>query len=152
MTPGAGVCGCGSGCGCGLPVTTAVAGDVASVLPPGPVAVTTTRMVEPTSAATRSYVGPVAPGMSTQAAPVASQRCHWRVRVIGPLPVQVPSSAVSVSSSRGVPVIAGSAEGSGAVGPVTTSVWLEVASAEPPAFVPVTRTRSVAPMSSAVTS
>ena len=36
--------------GCGLPVTTAVAGDVAVRCRRGPVAVTTTRIVEPTSA------------------------------------------------------------------------------------------------------
>ncbi len=59
---------------------------------------------------------------------------------------------MSVFSSRGVPEIAGSADGSGALGPVTTAVWSDVASAEPPAFVPVTRTRSVEPMSSVVTS
>ena len=33
--------------------------------------------------------------------PVSSQRCHWYVKSIGPVPVQVPGSATSVSPSTG---------------------------------------------------
>ncbi len=93
--------------------------------------------------------------MSTQLSPAASQRCHWRESVIGPLPLHVPSSAVSVCSSRSVPVIVGSSDADGGVstvGAVTTAVWADVASTEPPALEPVTRTRIVEPTSSAVTS
>ena len=36
----------------------------------------------------------------------ASQRCHWNEYDVG-LPVQVPSSAVSVSPTSGVPEISG---------------------------------------------
>ena len=36
----------------------------------------------------------------------ASQRCHWNEYDVG-LPVQVPSSAVSVSPTAGVPYISG---------------------------------------------
>ena len=48
------------------------------------------------SSAVTSYVGSVAPGMSAQAAPEASQRSHWWVNVIVGEPVHVPWSAVSV--------------------------------------------------------
>ncbi len=71
-----GTSGWGCGSGCGVPWMRAVTGDAAVLVPPGPVAVTTTRIVEPTSAAVRSYVAPSAPGMSVQFAPAASQRCH----------------------------------------------------------------------------
>ena len=50
---------------------------VAEAAPPGPVAVTTTRTVLPTSAVTDVRVEPVAAAMSTQLAPDASQRRHW---------------------------------------------------------------------------
>ena len=56
--------------------TASLAAEVAESLPPPLVAVMTTRMVEPTSAPTSSYVEPVAAGMSTQLAPAASQRRH----------------------------------------------------------------------------
>jgi hypothetical protein len=38
--------------------------------------VTTTRMVKPTSAAVRTYLSAVAPAISAQLAPAASQRRH----------------------------------------------------------------------------
>ena len=47
--------------------------EVCSPLSP----VTITRTVEPTSSEPSVYVASVAPEMSTQLAPAASQRCHW---------------------------------------------------------------------------
>jgi hypothetical protein len=59
----------------GVPVTGAVAAEVADATPSGFVAVTTTRIAAPTSAAISVYVAPVA-GRFTHSAPVASQRCQ----------------------------------------------------------------------------
>jgi hypothetical protein len=60
----------------GTPVTTAVALDVAGVEPAELAAVTTTRIVEPTSAEPSVYVADVCPEMFVQFAPVLSQRRH----------------------------------------------------------------------------
>jgi hypothetical protein len=57
-------------------VTTPVAADEADDEPALFEPVTTTRIVEPTSAATKAYVLPVAPLMSAQLAPPESQRRH----------------------------------------------------------------------------
>ena len=55
-----------------------VAGEVAEGEEPASLtAVTTTRIVLPTSAGPSVYVLPVSPAMSTQLSPEASQRCHW---------------------------------------------------------------------------
>ena len=63
----------------GSSATTAVTAEAAAGEPPASlVATTRTRMREPTSAPVSGYVAPVAPGTSAQAAPAASQRCHWR--------------------------------------------------------------------------
>ena len=43
----------------------------------GTIEVTCNRIVEPTSPASSTYVVPVAPPITTQFAPPASQRCHW---------------------------------------------------------------------------
>ena len=56
--------------------TTAVCADVADPDPPPFDAVTTTRNVEPTSAAANTYVDEVAEAMSAQPAPEPSQRRH----------------------------------------------------------------------------
>jgi hypothetical protein len=56
--------------------TTPVAAEEADDEPALFEAVTTTRIVEPTSADTSVYVLPVAPAMSTQLAPAESQRRH----------------------------------------------------------------------------
>ncbi len=61
----------------GSATTTAVCTDVACALPVAFVAVTRTRIVEPTSAGTSARVEAVEPAMSTQLAPAALQRCHW---------------------------------------------------------------------------
>ena len=61
--------------------TTSVGADVAVLEPPALLAVTATRSVEPTSAASTPNVEAVASGISTQPAPLASHRRHWYVRV-----------------------------------------------------------------------
>jgi hypothetical protein len=55
-----------------IPVAAEEADDEPALFEP----VTTTRIVEPTSAATKVYVPPVAPPMSAQLAPPESQRRH----------------------------------------------------------------------------
>jgi hypothetical protein len=66
--------------------------------------------------------------------------------VIGVVPVHVPSVAVRVWPTSGVPLIAGSAVFTGGAA-VTTAVWLLVAARLPPGFVAVTTTRIVEPTS-----
>ena len=51
--------------------------EVAVSSPATLVPVTSTRIVDPTSAGVRSYVSSVAPAIGTQLAPAASQRSHW---------------------------------------------------------------------------
>jgi hypothetical protein len=58
-------------------VTTPVAAEEADDEPALFDAVTTTRIVEPTSADANVYVLPVAPAISEQFPPPASQRRHW---------------------------------------------------------------------------
>src|SRR5205085_5830766 len=70
------------------------------------VAVTTTRAVWSTSAATRMYIFFVAVAMSTQLDPSALQRCHWYENEVG-LFVQIPFCAVSVLPCSGVPAMVG---------------------------------------------
>ena len=69
--------------------TTSLAAEVAVALPALFVAVTTTRRVEPMSAPVRVLVEPVAPAMSAQLSPAASQRCHWWPKAIAGVPVHV---------------------------------------------------------------
>ncbi len=57
--------------------TTADAADVAGVEPPAFVAVTTTRIVCPTSPEPSLYVEDVAPLAFTQLEPELLQSCHW---------------------------------------------------------------------------
>ena len=86
---------------------------------------------------------PVSPGISAQFAPAASQRCHWREVLIAGVPDHEPSSAVSVSPSRSVPLTDGSAVltgGAAAITPVTDELALTVPGA---ALSAVTTTRSV---------
>jgi hypothetical protein len=56
--------------------TTAVGCEAAELVPAEFEAVTTTRRVEPASPARTAYVVPVAPAMSEQLPPPASQRRH----------------------------------------------------------------------------
>ena len=89
--------------------------------------------------------------MSSQAAPAASQRTHWRAYVIVGVPVHVPVVLVRLWPSRGVPETAGSTVFTGAAGATSADAG-DVASTEPAAFVAVTTTRSVPSTSAAVTS
>jgi hypothetical protein len=57
--------------------TTAVAADVAVAEPAELLAVTDTRIVEPTSPEPRRSVLPVAPPTAVQEPPLELQRCHW---------------------------------------------------------------------------
>ena len=130
-----------------VPPTTVVAPDTAGVELPWPfVAVTATRIRLPTSAAASTYVAPVALPMSTQFAPAASQRRHWRAKVIGAVPFHAPSDAVSGWPSAGVPEISGSAVFDGALAPIT-ALAADSASADPAELVAVTRTRRRLPTS-----
>ena len=75
--------------------TAAVAAEVDVSLPASLVAVTTTRMEEPTSSgSTRRYVLSVAPGMSEQfpRSALSLHRRHWYVSVGAGTPVQVPGA------------------------------------------------------------
>ena len=67
----------GSGLGAvGAAATRLLAADDAVADPTEFVAVTDTRIVEPTSADERTYVAPVAPAIGVHDAPPESQRCH----------------------------------------------------------------------------
>ena len=85
---------------------------------------------------------PVAPAMSEQFAPAASQRRHWYVKLIGVLPVHVPSPAVSVCPSWAVPLIVGATVFAGGTA-ATAAVCALVAGVPPAALVPVTTRRIV---------
>ncbi|HVP03109.1 MAG TPA: hypothetical protein VMT10_11110 [Solirubrobacteraceae bacterium] len=61
----------------GAGATSAVCAEVALAEPATLVPVTTTRIVEPTSAGTAVYVDAVAPAMSAHEAPELSHRRHW---------------------------------------------------------------------------
>src|SRR5687768_741145 len=66
----------------------------------------------------------MAPGTLTHETPAALQRCHWYWNAVGLL-VQVPFCAVSVSPTRGVPVIVGGdvlAGGAAAAGTAHTQI------------------------------
>src|ERR671924_103877 len=89
--------------------------------------------------------------MVVQLAPAVLQRFHWYVYVIGVVPVQVPTKAVSVLATAAVPEIVGRLVLVGAPVLATTAVALESAKFDPPAFVAVTRTFSVLPASPATT-
>jgi hypothetical protein len=110
------------------------------------VPVTTTRIVLEMSAATSRYVLAVAPTMSTQLAPRLSHRRHWYVYEIADVPLHVPVAAVNPFPSIVTPLIDGSTEFTGG-SPVTWAVCALVATADPPAFVAVTTTRIVDPIS-----
>ena len=69
-------------------------------------AVTSTRSVCASSAATAVYVDFVAPVMSPHAVPSVAQRRHWYANVVG-FPDHVPFEAVSVLPSLAVPLMVG---------------------------------------------
>jgi hypothetical protein len=65
-------------------------------------------------------------------------------------PLHVPVEAVKVVATTGEPEIVGSNVLFGTAGAVTTAVGADAATAEPPEFEAVTRTRSVKPTSPTV--
>src|SRR5215218_5259067 len=75
------------------------------------------RSVWPASALVAMYSSEVAPAMSTQLSPFASQRRHWYSNATGSVPVQWPRSTVRVLPTRAVPLI---------VGGIVLSGWLPV--------------------------
>jgi hypothetical protein len=91
----------------GALVTTAVGADDSDALPALFVAVTTTRIVWPASAAPTAYVCAFAPEIGEHAPPVESQRRHANAYVIGAVPLQLPADALSVCPIAAVPEIAG---------------------------------------------
>src|SRR5712692_8473752 len=109
-------------------------------------AFTRIRSSRPTSDERTPYVVPVAPTMSTQLLPFASQTCHWCVKETAP--VHVPLLAVSVSPTAAVPEIVGRLLFTGAVASATTPEPFVPADALPSAFVAVTTASSVWPTSS----
>src|SRR6185295_8948794 len=109
----------------GAATTTSLASDSAVAAAPGPaalVAVASTRRRRPTSADVIWKVAASAPGMSAQSVSSwASQLRHWYSYASGGVPVQLPGAAVTVSASRRVPDIVGTAVlagGSAATAPV----------------------------------
>jgi hypothetical protein len=87
---------------------------------------------------------------ASAAPPLASQRRHWKVNVIGVAPDHEPVVAVSVEPNLAVPEIAGSAVFSGADVETTTAVGAESAEAEPCELLAVTRRRILLPTSSSL--
>jgi hypothetical protein len=128
--------------------TVAVWFEAAALDPDGFVAVTTTRIVFPTSAETSAYVLDVAPAISPQPLPLVSHRRHWYPYESGRVPDQVPTAALSVWPSWTVPEIVGGDVFAGGMA-ATTAVCTDVAPAAPPAFDAVTTTRIVEPTSAA---
>jgi hypothetical protein len=85
--------------------TTDVTGEAATAEPPSFDAVTTTRIVPPTSAVVTPYVMPLAP-TAAQWRPAASQRCQATAYDVGEFD-HVPCEAVSVCPTIAVPDTAG---------------------------------------------
>ena len=130
--------------------TTEVCADVATASPSAFRAVTSTRIVEPTSLLVSACVA--APASATHAAPVPSQRRHIRVKVIVGVPDQAPFVALRIWPSRAAPEMAGNPPASltgGASGAIV-AVTGDVATADPSTLVAVTATRMVLPTSAPV--
>src|SRR4051794_32282097 len=108
-----GVVSVGAGSTGGAALTTADRSDATRVEPPASVAVTTTRTLKPTSAASSTYCASTALAMSTQV-PSPVHRCHCRVNSARPL--HVPSSALRSSPAVGVPVTTGEPSAGGGGG------------------------------------
>jgi hypothetical protein len=96
-------------------VTVAVAAELAGVDPPALAAVTTERMVLPTSLAWSVYVLEVAPEILMQLPPPLLQSCHWYAYDVG-LPLQLPLLVLRVWPWTVWPVTPGGAELAGAAG------------------------------------
>jgi hypothetical protein len=125
--------------------TDAVAAELADDEPPAFVAVTTERIVLPTSLPASVYELPVAPEIPTQPAPELLQSSHWYPKPDG-LPDQPPLLVDSVWPCTACPVTTGTDVLDGADTP-TTEVAAEDDADEPPSFVAVTTERIVLPTS-----
>ncbi len=100
----------------GCATTTAVAAELADAEPTPFDAVTTARNVEPTSAATTTYVAAVAPPISTHPAPPASHRRHRYAYEIGAVPDHDPADDDNVRPTSATPDTTGTTEFAGAAG------------------------------------
>jgi len=134
--------------------TTAVGFDAVVPEPALFEAVTRTRSRWPASRLVTTYVDPVAPEMTGQfepsgAPPLASQRTHWKLKLIGVAPDHEPLEAVSVEPTLALPEMVGSAVLSGADAETTTAVGVESAEAEPCELLAVTRSLILLPTSPA---
>src|SRR5689334_16508759 len=130
-----------TGVGGGAFLIAAVALDSETVLPNPFRAVTSTRIECPTSALRTPYAWAVAPEMSVQPPPEASQRRHWNANLSTAPPPYLPGSATSCSPTNGLPVIVGGLDAVGAVAGVIGSVGFEfVGGDEPAEFFAVTST------------
>ena len=89
--------------------------ELALLDPHSLVAVTRTRTVAPTRSLPIGNVSVVAPGISTQAAPLRSQRLQLNAKLVGEF-VQVPVVAVNELPTSALPEIAGGAEFAGGGG------------------------------------
>src|SRR4051812_15256947 len=126
--------------------TTAVWAEVALFDPDAFVAVTTTRIVCPTSLEPRRCDWPFWP-KSLQLLPALSQRRHWKEYLVGEF-VQVPVVATRSWPSRARPLIVGAPVAPGSAAPAwTRPTAAEVAVVEPNAFLALTWTRIVLPTS-----
>ena len=129
-------------------MTTAVCAELAELDPPALLAVTTERIVSPTSLLASVYVLAEALPIFTQPAPDALQSSHAYAYPVG-LPDHDPLLVDNVSPCTAVPLTAGAPEFTGAAGValVTAAVCVEVAELDPPALVAVTTTSIVSPTS-----
>ena len=118
----------------GASCTTALTGAAATLGAVMPGAVTSRRIVKPTSSNPSVCVAPVSPLIGTQLVPLASQRCQAYVN--DPFRhCQVPGAAVSTEPCRAVPVIEGDVTLSG-LKFATTGVRPDAATAVPAALPP----------------
>jgi hypothetical protein len=125
--------------------TTGVASDWTEADPPAFVAVTTTRIVSPTSSARSGNVPAVAHQTTTQLPPPWSHRAHSYAYELGS-PIHSPVETARLPPSTAAPETTGGETFAGDGGS-TASVGGELASFEPPAFMAVTTTRRRRPSS-----
>jgi hypothetical protein len=107
------------------------------------------RIVEPRSAAVTVQVELAGASMRAQLSPLASQRRQRYSKLIGAVPVQLPSVVVKISPTCVNPETRGRSTLVGGTG-VTTSVDAEPRYMEPAEFVAITRERIVEPTSAEV--
>src|SRR5205814_1514413 len=130
--------------GAGAAATITVSVEFAAADPPSFAPVIETLSVEPTSSDVSRYVN-VETGTAVHPLPLESQRNQSTRKVVGEWS-QNPGEAVSVWPAITVPEIVGGVEFSGGT-TKTAPVANELASVDPPAFVAVTKNRTVIPTS-----